>query len=322
LVSDRPFLFTLFSGDPVMKSTFLKCFAVLVLLAGCLPVHAADLESDSAPPTPDFAAMDQDVLVVMCQQLWARVQTLEGEVAQLKSRIGAEAGAVGGGGAVNDDLVAVAEGSWTVKIVSNPEPDVSQLQSRIAVEQAKITGNPQPGSTVTNINSRLDKARANLAETLAKKSGYEDSDGHWRPTRGYTDAELAACKRNIATIETEKRVAEQNIRQAEEQIRKLQSTRDLMAVDDAGLPVTIFARGISYQLATTLQEGQRYIITGRGSFTPAGGKVYLKTATPAPTPAPGSPGTPGSVAAPGRMDTEAAQPAAATAAPVDPFAEE
>jgi hypothetical protein len=65
-----------------MKSTFLKCFAVLVLLAGCLPVYAAD---QKAPP--DFSAFDREVLVVLAQNQAYQIATLEQKMKDLTGKL-------------------------------------------------------------------------------------------------------------------------------------------------------------------------------------------------------------------------------------------
>jgi len=133
----------------------------MLLLVGmaCLCISFALAEAPEKKQAPDFASMDKDVLVVMCNQFWNRIILLEEKITSLEQRIGAGVGAVDGTGvAVDGETTVIENGSWAIKIVDNSEPDIKPLQYKIQVERNKLP----------DIDTRLQQANVALSNLVSK----------------------------------------------------------------------------------------------------------------------------------------------------------
>lgn len=230
----------------------MKTTPALLILFGliCCPAVRAD-----APP--DFAAMDRDTLVMLCERQYLEIQRLRAELAQTGP----------------DSPAAVGDGSWVVTITSVNVPDPAPHKARIDALRERIDGTPNPatGQRSGGITERIRDAEAVLAEVTKR--------GKWRSTSnpdGYTRRELNNATAPVRAAQNEKRAAEYDIRGLEQAIQREAGTVTAHGTTPGGEPVLVIAKGIYVTVGRSLVVGQTYTVTGRDR----GGELSIKTAVP------------------------------------------
>jgi hypothetical protein len=238
-----------------------------VAVATATGTEAETTPTPATKPAPDFAALDKDVLVLMCENLYARVQQLEQVIKDLQARLGATQG--GSVAVVVGDTVAVDEGSWLVTISNNPVPDIAPLQAQILTEDAKLP----------DINKRLKAAQTQLSVMQSAKERYKTRKGNWKTRDKYDSSNMAPARKAVKEVKQDKRKVEIAVRKLKRQIEQMQSMRQISGVTDDGVAVTIIARGVYFNVGVALKEKATYQITGRGQIGKHTGKITLKNAT-------------------------------------------
>lgn len=260
-------------------------YSVPTILA-VLPVAFA-AASDSPP---DFAKYDKDTLVALCERMHARIADLERQLGETQAQLGSEHG--GASATVDGEMASVPDGTWLVKVVSNPDPDVSGLVSQLEAERTRLGGAKLERTTshstthvVTGdgVEARLAKAQQDLnAAQSATERVYDRTDQRYEDRPKYSSKDLATLRMNVQQLEREKRTILQRINRLEREIEAAKSTRQIMAVTDNNVQVSITARGMAHSAGVAMQPGESYRITGKGHFSGSSGRIVLKTASPAP----------------------------------------
>ena len=238
---------------------------------------------------PDFASFDKDVLVILCENQYNEIQRLREDIEDLKSQIAGEHG--GSEATIVGDVTSIPDGSWQVTINSVIEPNIDSYQAEIDDLRARLDGQivqgtyRRPGHQTDGVEDRLREAEQDLQE-LMKRGKYKNrvsSDGNTIASssnlRGYTASELADAKAAVRRLRGEKNGIDRRISELQRRIDVERNSVTAQGITDDGTPVTIEAPGVYGVVGKSLQEGNTYLITGRGVFSETSGKITLKTAT-------------------------------------------
>jgi uncharacterized protein YlxW (UPF0749 family) len=256
-------------------------------LAIMLTFIFATSDMDAAITRDELLQYDTPALVELILLLQARVLQLEDELQALSQESNSSLAVEH----LPDDADLPAEvnseGMWSVTVTLNPEPDVTPLQERIRELEYRLYG-PQRlaeeelrydpygrrhNRTFKSNNQRLDEANKALTGLLQRE---RDREGRERNTSG--QRQIAAAQADVRRVENEKRQVEVEIRRIRQQIDHVSSTRNVIAVDGEGRVITIVGRGPAFHVATSMVEGVRYSVVGRGTFTETRGRILLQSA--------------------------------------------
>lgn len=232
---------------------------VVIAAASALWFGSRLVVADAPSGMPDFASMDKQVLVVMCQQLWARVQSQDKLIAELEAKAASD----GGGGDEDEDAAGSSDGTWVVKIVSNTEPDLTTLESQLETARADIDTQ----------NEALQSAQRTLNTVLAKGEYGSETN-----RQGYRRDERVNAEGAVRRAQGQITGARAKVNQLQQQIESARHARTIVGMSEDAKPVKIVARGVYSALGASLTEGQTYVVVGRGVEAGSGITIYIKSA--------------------------------------------
>lgn len=230
---------------------------VLILGSFALADEPVTAPTEAAP---DFASMDKATLVVMCQQLWARVQGQQKLIAEYEAK---SAASPSDSPADDDAPAGSADGVWTVKVTSNQEPDTSGISAQLKAAQ----------DSLNSANERVASAQKALNNVLSK--GEYDRD-HRR--YGYQREERANAEAALQQTRSQANVAKMDVTRLQRQLDGARKTRTIIGVTDDGRAAKLIARGAYAGIASTIKEGSNYTVSGRGIDNGGTLTIYIKAA--------------------------------------------
>ncbi len=162
------------------------------------------------------------------------------------------------------------QGTWVVRITSNPQPDTDDLDQQLDVQRNRLT----------SIGHQLSEARQRFQEVSRTRHVWSSYYDRYEVNQQYSAEAIQDAKQAVEKLEQEKREVEANTVRLERKIAILKSVRVVAGEAEDGTPVQIQAKGTSAQIAADMTEGQWYRVTGLGRQSNGVLSIGLRTASP------------------------------------------
>ncbi len=238
----------------------MKLALYAVVAAAIFATCASSADDEAAAEKPDFESLDKAVLVLLCNNMYNRIQQLEKENAALRARLAGQSGSIDAKG--DEDLSAVDDGTWVVTIVSNTPTDTESIERQLEAAKRKLN------SGVLSIKDQLRQAERRLAGVREQHR------------KGNTSQSIDAARRAVNDLKRDRTAVMREISQLEDQLRKANNYREINATLDDDRPVVLIARGVFAGVANSLEPSKTYRVSGRGNLADGGGQIFIKSALP------------------------------------------
>ena len=200
-------------------------------------------------------------MVIVAKNQFHEIRRLKLEIAKLRETLGAQHGII-----ANDGVTSVRNGSWVVTIESVSTQDITSLEKELDRLKKKSTTAGYQGSASGYGNI------ATVSTTRTRQRARHKITKNGRAARGESGVGYSITDRM-----RENRKKQAKISQLQHRIEASMGVVIIKGVTEAGIPVTITARGIHADDGWALVERLKYIINGRGVFTDIGGKIELRS---------------------------------------------
>lgn len=258
--------------------------AVVVCSATSLAAPSAEEEAAAAKATVVRLSQEKAVLKAELAKKQKRIDQLvqalkdngmavppDGETQAQAAALFEPARAAGG----------VGKGPWVVRIVSNEEPSVRDLEQRVLSEQQKID----------DVDRQLRDAKERHHELENRYEYYWNGSVRHR-RRIASNAQIQRSRADVSRLENDRRRAQQNLARAERGIADAGKTRQVVAQTADGTTVELTpANEAAAALARGLRPGDWYEVTGHG--TSENGAVRVRMTGSVRHPGPGDLGAAG-----------------------------